>query len=82
MSEKMTENMVIALRKIGYGVSLCMCSYYADDDAARLDMRSVNALIRRGYAAFSGTTIGGVCIGSRLDLTPRGVEIFEEVRRC
>ncbi|OGC94105.1 MAG: hypothetical protein A2W25_12030 [candidate division Zixibacteria bacterium RBG_16_53_22] len=75
MAESLTPRMKRALLQIGYGVFGREGGFY-DEGGERLDLRSANALCRRGWVMYY--TIGGAPVSGRLDLTDEGWRMFEE----
>ena len=77
----LTEFQEKALLLIGYGVrGYADGHFYSEEDPdQQLDLRSANALYRRGLIDWH--TRGGAPNITFLDLTEEGEELFEELRR-
>ena len=68
-----------ALLMIGFGVSAYAAGYYSiDNPDERLDLRSADALVRRGLVFYFVS--GGAPMQGKLGLTLEGETIFEELR--
>lgn len=73
----LTPNMKEALLQIGFGVTAGPDGYY-DEGGKRLDLRSAQALVRRGLIWYF--VAGGAPMRGQLRLTPLGNEVLEEIR--
>jgi hypothetical protein len=76
MTANLTEGMKKTLLQIGYGVFVRDKRYYSDDDKP-VDLRSANALLRRGLIFYSTNSKGSQLCGA-LNLTRIGDEKFEQ----
>jgi len=76
---QLTLAMQEAILMIGFGVSAGPDGYYSlDDPGERLNLRSAEALARRGLIYYFIS--GGAPMRGNLRLTPIGEALFEEIR--
>ena len=75
MTQILSDNMVQVLMQIGFGVTARRGGFF-DGDAQRVNLNTVNALIRRSLVTW-GTT-GGAPNRLTLELTDAGQVIFNE----
>lgn len=77
MSKKLTPGMRKALLQIGFGVSGRIGGFY-DEGNERVDLRSAQALLERGliFSLMQGSNP----LRPGLRLTPKGDDLFEEIR--